>query len=202
MLERAGANRTSEFDVGRLVSNLLRLYFTLEKGWSIVPEFQVPEGKKPDFVLEKLSNGKLVPKIFVEVKRMGGESTHVATEQVTKTPAMTVDNSNLTAYAIVVTGRTIDFYEYHNYRDMLPDNIPQHSGAIPFNSPIFKDNRPKYPGYLQFSAKGDEDWQPQGRQRDEWVGCDLNSQPEEVQAVLMWMAEKGAPEQISQEMLD
>ena len=37
MLERAVEDRPLEFDVGRLVSNLLRFYFTLEKGWSIVP---------------------------------------------------------------------------------------------------------------------------------------------------------------------
>ena len=42
-----------DFDVSRAALLILNYYFKMEDGWAIVPEFRVPEGKRPDFLVEK-----------------------------------------------------------------------------------------------------------------------------------------------------
>ena len=77
------SEKNSEFEVGRVLLSILRYYFPWEDNWVIVPEFVVPEKKRPDFCIEKFSGGKFLPKIFVEVMSAIGKSFEKALDQVT-----------------------------------------------------------------------------------------------------------------------
>ena len=154
-----------QYEVERVILTIFRKYFTLEDNWAITPEYRVPEKKRPDFCLEKFSmtDQEFQPKVFLELKSMVGDSVQKATGQAIASLPMTMDflGKDFDSFLIVVRGREIAFYEYHNdVSDLDEDGIANINGAVPFSHPQhdrLPPGRPKYSdhGSYPYDNKGD-----------------------------------------------
>lgn len=187
-----------EFDVGRAILSILRTHFPLEENWVIVPEFLVPERKKPDYCIEQYISNRphlsiqeqFRPKIFVEIKSRTGDDTEHALDQATSSLVKTVDTlgNDFSCFLIVVKGKSIGFFEYHNDRsDLMEDGVRHHYGAISFNDPQepATDGRPHYRGVGKVTY---QDEYTEVRLRDqENVFLDLGVHDVVVSQVLDWM---------------
>ena len=150
-----------EADVERVVNSILQKYFPQSEGWSLVPEFLVPEGKRPDILVEKYNSAgsvrttreRFVPRIFLELKSGKGASLERAMEQATSSLVTITDrmtDKDFSLFLAVVKGNHIGFFEYHNdRRNLYEDRTPQCLGAVPFNlvprTPQTPPGRPYYP---------------------------------------------------------
>lgn len=199
-LIKAAVNRLDsvhhEYEVGRAVVAILRKYFPQDKGWTIVPEFLVPERKKPDYCVEKFTGGTsptFTPKVFIEIKSRQGDTTEKALDQVTSSMVQTVDRlgGDFACFIILVKGKQIGFFEYHNDRSNLAeDGVMHHYGAISFNNPQqpIPTKRPFYrgAGYVTHQDEYSYGYLPP---QDE-VFLDLATEDVTVQKIMDWMREQ------------
>lgn len=182
-----------EYDVGRAVLSILRNYFPQNQGWTIVPEFLVPEKKRPDYCIEKFAGGVspfFTPKVFVEMKSGTGATTEKALDQITSSMVQAIDRlgGEFTCFLIIVKGKQIGFFEYHNDRSNLSeDEVQQHFGAISFNNPqqLTPNRRPFYRGTGSVSHQDDHIGDDMGDQHE--VFLDLATEDLTVVKVLEWM---------------
>lgn len=188
-----------EFDVSRAVLLILGRLFPLEEEWSIVPEFLEPGGKRPDFVVEKFHHNdslspkqQFVPKIAVELKSGKGKSLTHALDQSTDSMVSLVDELGdvFNIFIIIVKGKTIGFFEYHNDRSNLYEgSIRHHKGAIPFNHP----QQPCPAGRPTYIGTGVVPYEDEWAERTEYLEdmgrafLDIDKDSVAVQNVLNWM---------------
>lgn len=188
-----------EFDVARAMLSMLRYYFPMDLGWSIVPEFLEPGGKRPDLVVEKcISDPSLaiqkqfVPKIAVELKSLKGKTLVQALKQSTKSMVTLVDQAgkDFTIYIIVMKAKWIGFFEYHNDRSALTEEYFQHHlGAVPFNMPLqhIPPGRPTYQGtgIVPF----EDEWLGSGQSLGDMSGAflDIERDSAAIHQVLIWI---------------
>ncbi|KAL9006276.1 MAG: hypothetical protein Q9188_000967 [Gyalolechia gomerana] len=196
-----------EYDVSRAALSIFTHYFPLGGNWAIVPEFRVEEGKRPDYLIEKffpdpddhdLPKNLFKPKIAVELKSESGESLMEALDQLTSSMPTLVDDmgnqdkSNFNIFLIIIKGKSLGFFEYHNDRSNLyEDGIQHHLGAIPFNLPqqTVPSGRPQYKGtgvvtYKDEYAKANEQLEDMSH-----AFLDLDKDAVRIQQVLLWMKE-------------
>jgi hypothetical protein len=173
------------------------------EGWSNVPQYLVPEIKRPDRLVEKYtettgsmgSKQNFSPHIFVELKSTKGDYLEKALGQATSSMPETVDNLGYTfsMYLIIVKGKHIAFFEYHNDRtNLYEDGVLNTKGAIPFNR--VKNNasdrqrlvgRPHYTGSSSLNADfEDGDKRPEVM---EGIFLPLDAEDVTVEWVLRWM---------------
>jgi hypothetical protein len=131
----------NESDVERAIALIFGHIFPQTEGWSNVPQYLVPEIKRP---VEKYTDShghkgpreSFCPHIFVELKSAKGDSLEKAVNQATSSMAQSVDNlgGSFAIYLVIVKGKDIAFFEYHNDRSNLyEDGVQNHKGAIPYN---------------------------------------------------------------------
>jgi hypothetical protein len=165
-------------------------------------QYLVPELKRPDRVIEKYEEDPGVPgskenfssRIFVELKSAKGESLVKAVEQATSSMEETVDNAggDFSTYMVIVKGKYIAFFEYHNDRSLLyEDGVLNIHGAIPFNlAKHYALNsqevigRPSYKGSGRLKmgfAEGERNLSHEG------IYLPLDTEDVTVQWILNWM---------------
>ncbi len=131
-----------EHTVGTVSCALLQHYFPLANGWIITPEQRQIHLKKPDFVVEKLSNKDLIPHIFVECKKHKGDSFDKIMRQVSVAATMAAEfksQDDFSVFVIACRGLEIAFFEYYNYHTVLDEsNIYHYEGLIPLTCPLDK----------------------------------------------------------------
>lgn len=193
-----------EADVERTMTLIFGKIYPQDEGWSIVSQYLVPEIKRPDRLIEKYTEPVLgtvggkanfSPHIFVELKSAKGDSLEKAVNQTTSSMPQTVDKAGkkYTMYLIIVKGKRIAFFEYHNDRDNLYyDGVLNTKGAIPFNHASFYASdpqdtlgRPKYKGTGQIQVDLELDLQP--KVFLDGVFLDLITDDVMVEKVLRWM---------------
>lgn len=182
-----------EFEVARAVISILRKFFPMKENWTIVPEFLVPEKKRPDYCVEKFIPGSspfFKPKIFVEIKSNTGATTEKAIDQITSSMTLTVDRlgESYACFLIIVRGKRIGFFEYHNDRSNLhEDGVVHHHGAISFNHPQQQVPvvRPYYKGTGVVSYQ--DEYTNESLPDQEGVFLDLAVDDVDVSRVLEWM---------------
>jgi hypothetical protein len=194
-----------EADVERAISLIFGHIFPQTEGWSNVPQYLVPERKRPDRLIEKYketegfegSKENFHPHIFVELKSAKGDSLKKALEQATSSMVQTVDElgESFSIFLIITKGKYIAFFEYHNDRSNLDeDDVPNHKGAIPFNhvnskhlEPQDLSRRPKYKGVDSLTV----DTEGEGTEDRVMEGVYLNLLQDDtvVEKVLRWMKE-------------
>ena len=195
-----------EYDVGRAVFSMLQCYFPVQEDWTIVPEFLEPGGKRPDLVIEKFLDdpslpiqGQFVPKIAVELKSASGKTLIQALAQVAKSVVELagdeVQNPYFAMFIIVVKGRLIGFFEYHNDRSHLAEEgFLHYRGAVPFNRPQqnFPTGRPTYRGTgtvpLDDEYFGGSYAQHEGMKN---AFLDIGTDSAAINLVLNWMKHNG-----------
>lgn len=183
-----------ESDVERFTGYLLNRYYPDEEHWSKVPQFLVPEIRRPDRVVEKYmeDSGTFVPKIYVELKSQKGDSLEKALKQSTSSLPQLVDNveEDFAMFLIILKGHYIAFFEYHNDRsNLVEDGVPSYSGAVPFNHApgycrVNIPQRPRYRGVSYLDLGFDEG---DANVRMEGIFLDLLREDVTVQRVLNWM---------------
>lgn len=192
----------NESDVERAISLIFGRIFPQDKGWSNVPQYLVPEIKRPDRLVEKYTESgdlraNFLPHIFVELKSAKGDSLEKAVNQSTSSMPESVDKlgGSFSMFLIIVKGKYIAFFEYHNDRSNLyEDGVLNTKGAIPFNlAQIFAsdhkglDERPYYKGsgtLLEDNEDGDT-----GPEVMEGIFLPLDLEDVKVEKVLTWMKE-------------
>lgn len=182
-----------EFEVGRAVVSILREYFPQQENWTIVPEFLVPERKKPDYCIEKFTpeaTPAFKPKIFVEIKSGTGATIEQAVDQITSSMVHTVYRlgGSYACFLIVVRGKRIGLFEYHNDRSVLFEHrVVHHYGAISFNNPQQQvaDRRPFYKGTGRLTYQDEDTDESLGDQSEVFLGLDIDDV--DVSRVLEWM---------------
>lgn len=198
-----------EYDVSRAALSIFRHYFTLEENWTIVPEVRVEERKRPDYLIEQFSSDPhnhmlpkdlFKPKIAVELKSAKGDSFMKALDQLTSSMVTLVDDlgneglkdekAGFAIFLILVKGRLIGFFEYHNDRSNLyEDSYLHHKGAVPFNMPQQKlpPGRPHYKGTGLVTY--DDEYAATNQQLANMAGAflDLEKDAVRIQEVLLWM---------------
>lgn len=184
-----------EADVERAIFSILQIYFPVTEGWSLVPEFSVPELKRPDVLVEKYSGPDpskrpldlFTSKIFLELKSGTGDSFEKALNQVTSSLVTLTDRKEQTSiFVIVMKGKKIGFFEYHNDRSNLSEEgIPQYLGLVPFNLPNSVAGRPKYAGTGNLPYKEDKNEEPRFDIRGGFL--DIIIDHVTVGQVLLWM---------------
>lgn len=147
-----------EFYVERAMDLIFEHFFPYTRGWAKVPQLFAPEKKGPDRVIEKYREdlGAASPDhnfrahIFAELKSHRGDSILKALDQITDSMPQMVDKlqNDFSAFIIIVKGKGIAFFEYHNDRDNLTEEeIPNYKGAVPFfKVPRHVQERPVYQG--------------------------------------------------------
>lgn len=192
-----------EYDVSRAALLILTHYFPLREEWSIVPEFRVAEGKRPDYMIEKflhndnlLPKRQFVPKIALELKGGKGKSLIEAINQSVASMVTLVDDigEDFSIFLIIVRGKTLGFFEYHNNRnDLYQEAVQHHYRALPFNLPqqTSPPGRPFYKGTGLVPFE-DEYAGPNERLED-MAGAFLDIEKDSVtiQNVLNWMKLNG-----------
>lgn len=154
-----------EFDVSRVALLILNYYFRMENGWAIVPDFRVPEGKRPDYLVEKFQHDPskdpvqlFVPKIAIELKSASGKSLSKALALAALSMPRLVDDlqEEFSIFLIIMKGKSVAFFEYHNDRALLTEQGYQHyHRAIPFNHPdLARPGRPQYQTTHGYSQTG------------------------------------------------
>ena len=183
-----------EYDVGRAMLPILLSYFSIAQNFAIIPEFLVPEGSKPDFCIEKFNpdTQEFTPKIFVELKRRTGDSIKTACNQITDSLPQTIESKGMQhdCYIIVVKGKKIAFFEYHNDRSNLDEDGHIHyRGLIPFNHPQTSFvilGRPSYIGQGNFTSCDSDN---EDEKKTGWgYTLELDSDCSTVKDVLSWMS--------------
>lgn len=183
-----------EHDVGRAMLPILLSYFSIAENFAIIPEFRVPEGPKPDFCIENFNpdNKQFTPKIFVELKRRTGDSIKTACDQITGSLPQIIESKGKQhdCYVIVVKGKKIAFFEYHNDRSNLDEDDHIHyRGLIPFNHPqtsFVLPGRPRYIGQGNFTSCDSDD---EYEKKTGWgYTLELDSDCSTVKDVLSWMS--------------
>ena len=118
-----------EHHVGTMVCSQLPRYFPISENWTITPEKIQADRKKPDFVVETFTpalspavNPLLEPAIFVEIKKVGGDSFVKTMTQAAESAVRASDmKDDFAVFLIVVRGEDIGFFEYYNFRTLLDD---------------------------------------------------------------------------------
>lgn len=190
----------NEYDVARVILSVFTHYFTSRDGWSIVPEFRVLEKKRPDFIIELRDTQRaqqelkkqFVPKIAVELKSGRGDNVNKALDQSVDSLVTLVDNlaGDFSIYIIILRGKSIGFFEYHNDRSNLyEEGVRHHRGAIPFNLP--QQNCP--PGRPTYRGTGTVTFQDEYAEANERLPDMANAflliekDSPAIQNVLNWM---------------
>jgi hypothetical protein len=151
-----------EYLTSRITLQLLRIHFSPDV-WSIVAEYYTEEKKKPDYVVEKIKGGMIIPHIFVECKSKKGDSFNKAVDQLTEASRITSDEKSecQSLWFIVTRNDKIGFYLYSNDRcNLEEDGIPNYNGAIPVNQlKLIKEKfnlrlGVELPDWLDYKGKG------------------------------------------------
>lgn len=169
--------RSLEHHVGTWMGTVLKKVFADEK-WAITPEQTDNSTKRrPDFVIEWVKGGNLVPHCYVELKKVGGERFEAALQQTIKSLAETVedlgyvpasfsqDSASSSSYqdsasstqtevfVVVMRGFHIGFFEYHLDADELDDrDIHNFNGCVSLTQPSVS-GKEIIPGRLPLSVK-------------------------------------------------
>jgi len=193
----------NESDVERAINLIFGHIFPQEEGWSNVPQYLVPEIKRPDRLVEKYQEStgygnlreKFLPHIFVELKSAKGDTLEKAVNQATSSMVQSVDNlgGSFAIYMVIVKGKHIAFFEYHNDRSNLyEDTIQNNKGAIPFNLAqcyaadiTHITGRPVYKGSGSLSVDYEEG--EAGTQSMKGIWLPLDTEDVTVEKVLRWM---------------
>lgn len=129
----------------------------------------------------------------MEIKSGTGATTEKALDQITSSMVQTADRleGDFACFLIIVKGKQIGFFEYHNDRSNLSeDEVQQHFGAISFNNPqeVTPSRRPFYRGTGSISHKDDHIGDYLGDQH----GVFLNLATEDVAIVrvLEWIRDE------------
>jgi hypothetical protein len=134
-----------EHHVGTVVCSLLQHYLPISENWTITPEVIQDDKKRPDFVVETFTpalssavNPLLEPAIFVEIKKLGGDSFVKTITQAAGAAVRASDmKDDLAVFSIVVRGVDIGFFEYYNYRTLLDENdVENFEGLIPLTQKV------------------------------------------------------------------
>lgn len=148
------SNKSYEHHVGTAVNSLLQLYFPIGS-WAITPEQIQTSKKKPDFVVERAENNtKLQPYLFVEIKKIEGQSFISAMRQAGDAVIECLDEmgqlkDDFATFVVIVRGIQIGFFEYYNYRELLDDeNISNYYGLISLTQPIPQNRSASQPSTL------------------------------------------------------
>lgn len=148
------SNNPYEHHVGTVVNSLLQLYFPVGD-WAITPEQIQPDRKRPDFVVERVQGSAgLEPHLFVEIKKMGGESFVAAMRQIGNAVVECVDEmgqlrGDYATFVVIVRGLEIGFFEYYNYRELLDEEgISNYKGLISLTQPIPQNRSASQPLFL------------------------------------------------------
>lgn len=106
--------------------------------WMMTPERRDSHsGKKPDLVIERVEDGIPIPHLIMEFKSPTGDSIMQAVRQTVAEIAETMEEV-IEAYVVVMRGKKIAFFEYHNDRTNLDEErIPNLLGCVSLTQGYF-----------------------------------------------------------------
>jgi hypothetical protein len=132
-------NITLEHTTSTATSGLLQHYYPIQK-YITTPELRLTTElggfKKPDYTVEKISDGELVKFLYVEVKSLINSNFNDILDQIYDTILNTVDveGGSFSVFVIAMKGTKIAILHFSSYVSELDINgIPNYKGFTPVN---------------------------------------------------------------------